>query len=181
MPGLDDGTNLFGNADGCSTLTVLQATRVELSLVCCAVGNQGCAGPRFPLQSKHFAGTRSTEHADVHQAQVMQVFDSSDERQNLLLRHQRFLDWLSLRHACILCRILLQEVELLGHAAYGTHVYEAVTNHRIRVMLCQIVQPHLNLKGSELPKEKMTEMRNQVVLDLERIRLLVGWAPFSPS
>jgi hypothetical protein len=114
----------------------------------------------------------------------MQVLDSADKRQNLVLRHQRslnFLNWLGLRHAYIFCGILLQEMKLLGHAVYGMHVYEAVTNHRIRIVLCQIVQPHLNLKDPELPKDKMTEMRTQVVIDLERIRLLVGWAPFSPS
>ena len=63
-----------------------------------SVRNQRCSRPGLPLQPENFASPRSTEDTDVHQIQIVQVMNATDELQYLVLGHHQFLDWLGLRH-----------------------------------------------------------------------------------
>jgi hypothetical protein len=105
------------------------------------------------LQTHGLAGARPAESTDQHQAEIVQVGDGPEKRETLLQAHYRLLGQFGQRHGHIFSGVLGQKLLLPGQMGYGADVGEATSHDRLRVVLLagQVVQPHLNLEGAEVP------------------------------
>jgi len=87
------------------------------------MGHQRLPCPGLPLQTHDLTGPWTTEDAYMEQAEVVNILDGPNERQNLSPRDHGPFSRLGLRHGHVFSRVLGQKLLLLGH----------VGNHRVLV------------------------------------------------
>ena len=65
---------------------------------------------RPPLQTECFAGARSAEQVDAHQAEIVRILNGSHEARDLLRSHRLLFHCLRFRHLHVLCGIVINEL-----------------------------------------------------------------------
>src|SRR3954469_22496247 len=107
----------------------------------------------------------------------MQVLNATNERDDLLLVHDRLRNRLGLWHGDVKSWICGKKIQLLRHPSDRSNIHVAMPNYRLGVHCGQLVEPNLNFERAELSKRNASKMLNKVVVDLVGIDSAVSRAP----